>query len=176
MYTPKENKPENQGGNTMKTIRIYNTLTAETANENGYWKDDPMNFMYELGAALDFENMEVDLADYADELEGRVKHITIGTKVFKGKLYGEAACTVADDWTDKETEMLKEYLTGQYADGWGEGFEQRAITDFYEEEEMEYDDEDGEVYYETEMIHTEVYIHFWQSEGYKIMTEEEFMA
>ena len=160
----------------MKTIKIYNTLTAETANENGYWNDDPMNFGYELNEALDFENKEVDLAEYADELEGRLFHIEMGTKVFKGRLYGEATCTVADDWTDKETEILKEYLSGQYSDSWGEGFEQRAITDFYEEEEMEYDDEDGEVYYETEMIHTEVYIHFWQSEGYRIMTEEELKA
>ena len=160
----------------MKTIRIYNTLTAESANENGYWNDNPMNFGYELSEALEFENKEVDLADYADELEGRVTHIEIGTIVYKGRLYGEATCTVADDWTDKETEILKEYLTGQYADGWGEGFEQRAITDFYEEEEVEYEDEDGETYCDTERIHTEVYIHFWQSEGYKIMTEEEFKA
>ena len=160
----------------MKTIRIYNTLTAETANENGYWNDNPMNFGYELAEALEFENKEVDLADYADELEGRVTHIEIGTKIFKGRLYGEATCTVADDWTDEETKILKEYLTGQYADGWGEGFEQRPITTFEEEEDVEHEDEDGEIYYEPEMIRTEVYVHFWQSEGYRIMTEEEFKA
>ena len=48
-------------------------------------------------------------------------------------------------------EDLKDYLTGQFADGWGESFEQRAI----------------------EVSGREIYVHYWDSHEYYIKTEEE---
>ena len=81
-----------------------------------------------------------------------------------------AYCTVEDDWTDEDTKQLKDYLSGQYSDGWGEGFEQREFAEFDELEEF-YDDENEE-YYE-EYVNYYVYASFWQRDGFRIMTEDE---
>jgi len=41
--------------------------------------------------------------------------------------------------TDDDIEAAKEFLTGQYSDGWGEGFEQRPIRDEYSSRELKPD-------------------------------------
>jgi hypothetical protein len=70
--------------------------------------------------------------------------------------------------------QLKSFLIGQYADGWGEGFEQREIDSYTEVETSEEYDEEADEYYESEWdVRYDVYISFWQSEGFKIMTEAE---
>ena len=48
---------------------------------------------------------------------------------------------------EEEKELLKNYLSGQYTDGFGEGFEQRPILDYTstEEYEEEYEEEDGTI-------------------------------
>lgn len=47
---------------------------------------------------------------------------------------------------------MKDYICGQYSDGWGEGFEQREIS------------VDG----------GELYVHFWQPDGFRFLNEAEF--
>ena len=90
------------------------------------------------------------------------------------KLYGVAICEVDDDWTDDDTAQLKEYLSGQYSDGWGEGFELREIDSFTETETCEEYDEEADEYYESEWeVRYDVYISFWQGDNYRIMTEAE---
>ena len=49
-----------------------------------------------------------------------------------------------------ETEELYEYVTGQYSDGWGEGFEQQEI----------------------QVGDGEIYVHFWQGDDYKIQISD----
>lgn len=34
--------------------------------------------------------------------------------------------------TDQEIKILKDYFSGQYSDGWGEGFAQRGIETSYD--------------------------------------------
>lgn len=90
------------------------------------------------------------------------------------ELYGVAICNVDDDWNDEDTEQLKEYLTGQYSDGWGEGLEQREIATWKDEEQQEeYDEEEDEYYTDFYEINVYAYVHFWQSKNFRIMTESE---
>ena len=66
-----------------------------------------------------------------------------------------AECQVVGQLSPEELTGLKDYLTGQAADGVGEGLEQQAIR------------VDG----------GELYVHMWQPEGWSIQTEaEQFRA
>ena len=69
---------------------------------------------------LDSEN-EPYLADY-------VKSIQITVEEHGGELCGCATVVVNADLTERGWNDLQEYLSGQYSDGWGEGFEQRDIA------------------------------------------------
>lgn len=164
----------------MKTLKIYNTLIARVSSESNEYDDSVEMYASELAEAM--KNEDVDLAEYADDFHGdsyykKLKSVKMGLEFYNGLLYGLATCTVSDDWNDTDTEQLKEYLTGQYSDGWGEGFEQSEITSFTADEEEEiYDDETDEYYYETYDAKYYVFVSFWQDKGFKIMTEAELKA
>ena len=68
-----------------------------------------------------------------------------------GKLWGVAQCRIVGTLSDSELETLKEYISGQASDGWGEGFEQREIPT-----------SDGDMY-----------VHLWDWENWDILTEKE---
>ena len=61
---------------------------------------------------------------------------------------------IVEEWngelTETETDLLTGYCTGQYSDGYGEGFEQRPIKV-----------EDGEIY-----------VRFWNSDNFFIKPEQ----
>lgn len=81
---------------------------------------DPDDVMYGSG-----------LARYLDkELIRRVKSVTLDFK-YKGGLFLETTCNVAEDLSGEEIEKLKEFILGQYSDGFGEGFEQIDISKGY---------------------------------------------
>lgn len=44
------------------------------------------------------------------------------------RLVGVCRCCVTEELTKEEMESLKDYISGQYSDGWGEGFEQNCIA------------------------------------------------
>ena len=68
-----------------------------------------------------------------------------------GRLYGVAVCQVKGELAPEELAELKEYCTSQYADGWGEGYEQRPRRTSY----------------------GELYVSFWQAKDFFILTKEE---
>lgn len=68
-----------------------------------------------------------------------------------GRLYGVAVCQLKSRLTPDELAELKEYCIGQYADGWGEGYEQRPRKTSY----------------------GDLYVSFWQDKDFFILTKEE---
>ena len=96
-----------------------------------------------------------NMAEYFDQDEfGKRKLVSAvwGVECYRGKLYGKIECSLTEELTDDETEKLKDWISGQNSDGWGEGFEQQPI-----------ETEDGELF-----------VSFWNSgDDYAIMTKDE---
>lgn len=71
---------------------------------------------------------------------------------YKGRLYGRIDCRFKEELTEDETEIFKDWLIGQCADGFGEHLEQQPI-----------DTEDGDLF-----------VSFWHSgDSYFLCTEDE---
>ncbi len=101
------------------------------------------------------DNSDRGLMEYYHGLESvddKVHSVHPTVETIDGKLYGVTVCKLKAELTREELSALKEYCTGQYSDGWGEGFEQRDI-----------DCGDGSFC-----------VHFWQWKDFKIQTKEEF--
>jgi hypothetical protein len=62
-----------------------------------------------------------------DAVNEKVRSLHVDVETHGGKLWGVAALELTDELSDAELSDLKDYLTGQYSDGFGEGFEQREI-------------------------------------------------
>lgn len=86
-----------------------------------------------------------------DAINTKVHSLRVGVEEVNDRLYAVATCEVKGQLTPDELAGLKEYCTGQYADGFGESFEQRA----------------------RKCADGELYVHFWQSDKFFICTKEE---
>ena len=99
-----------------------------------------------------------DMAQYFHEdagLKEKLASMVWGVEVYRGELFGKIECSLKEEMTPAEEEILKDYITGQNSDGWGEHFEQQPI-----------DTEDGDLY-----------VSFWNSgDDYAIMTQDELDA
>ena len=101
-------------------------------------------------------NDENDMAAYYNEDDGIKEKLTSAVwsvELHGDRLFGRIDCSLKEPLTTEETERLREWITGQCADGLGEGFEQQPI-----------DTMDGELF-----------VSFWNSgDDYAMMTESEF--
>lgn len=150
------------------TVKLYMPLTAElySRNEWGDWEDesteldgrDLLSYENEILASLvkyrTPEEAERGLMHWYgenDSVNEKVKSAVFTVQPRDGRLWGVAECRVMGNLSPKELDVLKECLTGQAADGWGESFEQHEIH--INEEEL--------------------YVHLWNSENWEIRTEAE---
>ena len=156
----------------LTTLKLYMPLTADLYERNEYGEFDDSSTLLE-GRELRGYQDQITAAlvknRMPEEAERGIMHWyhkpdSINTKVHSavftvdsrgGELWGIAECRVAGELSDTEMDTLKEFITGQASDGWGEGFEQREISV----------DDGGELY-----------VHFWNSDEWSIQTEQELFA
>ena len=149
-------------------LKLYMPLTASfyARNEWGDWDEtgeewDGRTLLdYEdsiLGALVKNRMPEEDERglmhwhDKQDRLDAKVRSAVFTAEARGGQLWGVVECQVIGQLSPEELTELKDYLSGQASDGWGEGFEQREIR------------VDG----------GELYVHLWRWDGWSIQTEAE---
>ena len=90
--------------------------------------------------------------DEDDGVKAKLVSAKWGVETYRGRLFGRIECSLKEELTDAETEILTDWISGQNSDGYGEHFEQQPI-----------DTEDGDLY-----------VSFWNSgDNYSIMTRDE---
>lgn len=140
---------------------FYCPLTGNIYDDEGY--ESPVDnrylqhFKWDIEEALEIDTAddEMDMAEYFDDDEGvKAKLVSAkwGVESYRGRLFGRIECSLKEELTESEAEILKEWIIGQNADGYGEHFEQQPIRT-----------EDGDLY-----------VSFWNSgDDYSIMTHDE---
>lgn len=98
------------------------------------------NDMNELGSK--------GLAKYSDDRikEDVIESIIVSAKFNNGSPIAETTIVCSRELTKEELEELESYITGQYSDGWGEGFEQNPFYSYEDEYQNEEFDEETQEY------------------------------
>lgn len=127
--------------------------TEEVSSENYVGYDDEINDFIRDDLNSDENAEERGLAAYFhdEELDKKVYSIMPMVETRNGNLYGMAVVQSYGELDKAETADLIGYVTSQYADGFGEGLEQRPIS----------------------LGEDEIYISFWNSDDYYLKPETE---
>lgn len=117
-----------------------------------------MEYKGDIREAVEREQSIGDMAQYFNRSESvneKLASAVWSVDEVGGKLYGRVNVRLKEPLTEGETEILKEWISGQNSDGLGEGFEQRAI-----------ETEEGDLY-----------VSFWNSgDGYFVYSQDEMDA
>ena len=129
------------------TIKLYSPLTGdfyENEIDGDGWINTAQEPFLLSGADLAQYKDSIDsllnryldgdknLMDYFDEernssLKEKVTSAVPSVEIRERDLWGCTTVKLTSPLTDTEQKDLQDYLIGQFADGWGEGFEQREI-------------------------------------------------
>ena len=146
-------------------MKFYSPLTADFfPNEPDYedeFYDEYEGYPQDGHELLEYETairdaVENDTRDFGgdlmqyyhedDSVRSKVVTAIPSVEVHGNKLCGCLTVELKEPLLDDEQTILCNYITGQYSDGWGEGFEQRDIRV-----------DDGTLA-----------VHFWQEDGFKM--------
>ena len=111
----------------------------------------------EISEKLKAEQIGLEMTPFVGEqanIEDKLIYAEWSVENRNDTLYGKISCYFREPLTEKETEILKETITGQNSDGFGESFEQRPIK-------VDSDD---------------VYVSFWDYDDYFLKTGKEMDA
>ena len=89
--------------------------------------------------------------DGSEAVDNKIVSVFPGVEELDGELYGVAVCQIKGNLSPGELKELKEFCVSQYADGWGESYEQRPRCTC-----------DGALY-----------VSFWQHDDFFLLTKEE---
>ena len=151
-------------------MKFYSPLTAEFFPDEPDWEDESYNEyegypmdghdLLQYADAVD-EAVKKDIADFNgdlmqyyhedDSVRSKVVSAVPSVKIHGNKLCGCLNVELQGSLNEGEQAVLCDYISGQYSDGWGEGFEQRDICV-----------EDGTLA-----------VHFWQEDGFEMTPERE---
>ena len=146
-------------------MKFYSPLTAEFFPNEPDWEDESYNEyegcpldghdLLQYADAVD-EAVKKDIADFNgdlmqyyhedDSVRSKVVSAVPSAKICGNKLCGCLTVELREPLNEGEQAALCDYISGQYSDGWGEGFEQRDIRV-----------EDGKLY-----------VHFWQDHDFEL--------
>ena len=151
-------------------MKFYSPLTAEFFPDEPDWEDESYNEyegypmdghdLLQYADAVD-EAVKKDIADFNgdlmqyyhedDSVRSKVVSAVSSVEICGNKLCGCMNVELREPLNEGEQAALCDYISGQYSDGWGEGFEQRDIRV-----------DDGTLA-----------VHFWQEDGFKMTPERE---
>ena len=146
-------------------MKFYSPLTAEFFPDEPDWEDESYNEyegypmdghdLLQYADAVD-EAVKKDIADFNgdlmqyyhedDSVRQKVISAVPSVEIHGNKLCGCLNVELRESLNEGEQAVLCDYISGQYSDGWGEGFEQRDIRV-----------EDGTLA-----------VHFWQDHDFKL--------
>ena len=125
---------------------FYCPLVGEVTDEEGFSSPVDGRFLKSYAWAVeealeaDTADDEMDMAEFFDEddsVKAKLVSAKWGVETYRGRLFGRIECSLKEELTDAETEILTDWISGQNSDGYGEHFEQQPI-----------DTEDGDLYFE----------------------------
>ena len=147
--------------NAPVVTTFYCPLTGQIHDEEDGGMNDVdgrflSDYISEIEEKLEHEqNPDFEIADYITDhptANAKLKMARWSVEEIGGVLYGRIDCRSAEAFTSEEIEAIKDGISGQNSDGFGEGFEQREIST-----------DEGDLY-----------VSFWHSgDDYFIHTQEE---